>query len=433
MSRAAISDIVIAGAGPAGAALALLLTRAGLGVTVVTRLREYAAIEGISRRSGDALSRLGFHQALACAEGPVARRVHWGDDERSPNQEWLLPRPDFDRGLINDLMAAGVQVIEARVSQWRQQQGAIHLALHDGRWLTARWGVEARGRQAARQHRRDTSPWHTPALILRGSDAGPPASLASSLAGGGWGWWARANGHAYLQLALPDARLAETRKAPIAWLESHPALAECWGDTPLEHQYLRPSVSARTQVRTGRLWRLGDAAMAVDPLSGQGIFNALSSAHGLAPVLTSLLQGDSLAGLTRFHQRRQDLMYWRFARAGRDFYRLAGQADPCDYWLTRSHWPDHAPMHGADHWATVRLLEGHAIVDGRLQRRRLVVTPDQPLGIYAVSGIPLAPLVAAMQTGRFADAKAYLANHAAAAGLIGWWQQQSDWPPLPLG
>ncbi|MBS8269194.1 FAD-dependent oxidoreductase [Halomonas litopenaei] len=428
-------DVLIAGGGPAGAALALLLHHAGHRVEVVTRLRDYPAIEGISRRSGDAMARLGLNRALATAHGPVARRVHWGNEDRAPNQEWLLPRPAFDRALLADLRQAGVSVREARVRGWHQHESGITVELADGRQRHARWGVEARGRQAARGHQRDAAPWATPALILRGSsNVSSAASLASSLPGGGWGWWARAAGHAYLQLALPQDQLDEARGAPLEWLECHPRLARCWDDTALEQHYLRPGLVARTLVRQGRLWRLGDAAMSVDPLSGQGIFNALSSAHGLAPVILGALAGEPLAPLTRFHQRRQDLLYWRFARAGRDFFRLAAKDDPAPYWLGRCHWPDHLPMHAIDAWARVRVGQAAAIIGTHLRQRELVITPDQPLGIYAVSGVALAPLVAAMKAGRLDLVRERLADlpKAQATGLRQWWAQQSDWPALPL-
>lgn len=177
--------------------------------------------------------------------------------------------------------------------------------------------------------------------------------------------------------------------------------------------------------------------MAIDPLSGQGIFNALSSAHSLAPVLNSLLEGASLAPLERFHQRRQDAQYWRFARAGRDFYRQAAAqqsmtSDPAPYWVARCHWPDHQPLHQPESWARVRVARGLAIIGTRLAERELVFTPDQPLGIQAVAGVPLAPLVTAMQVGDHRSALTLLAEAGfAAPAVIRWWANYPDWPALP--
>lgn len=433
MSDGGRRDVAIAGAGPAGAALAVLLARAGRRVAVVSRRRDYRAIEGISRRTLEGLRRLGLHRAAACAVGPLPRRVAWAGERRAPNAEWLLPRPGFDDALLEDLREMGIEVIEARAGRLESRGDGVALALMAGGEITARWGVEARGRAAARRHLRDAAPWSTPAWILRGeAPTAAPGSAALSLPGGGWAWWSRLEGRQYLQLALPEATLAAARHDPGAWLASQPALAGLWGTDEVDHHYLRPGPSGRTRVREGSVWRLGDAAMAIDPLSGQGIFNALSSAHGLAPVLTSLLEGAPAAPLERFHQRRQDALYWRFARAGRDFYRQAMAAEPCDYWALRCHWPDLLPLHLPEPWDRVRVRRGLAIAGTWMAERELVMTPDQPLGIQAVAGVSLAPLVDAMRAGDVDGARALLeAAGPAAAALSRWWADHPDWPLLP--
>ncbi|MGE6779729.1 FAD-dependent monooxygenase [Vreelandella titanicae] len=432
------SEIVIAGGGPAGAALAMLLHRAGRRVTLVGRVRYYRAIEGIARRSLQALHSLGLHRAAACAVGPLPRRVIWGGEIRAPNAEWLLPRPAFDAALLEDLHEAGIPVIKARITFLESLKSDVRLGLADGRILTASWGVEARGRAGARRQFRDAAPWSTPAWILRGEAAdSAPASAALSLPGGGWAWWSRLKGQQYLQLALTEASLCQARCDPDAWLAAQPDLAQLWGQAKIRHHYQRPSLLGRTQVREGRLWRLGDAAMAIDPLSGQGIFNALSSAHGLAPVLNSLFEEARIAPLERFHQRRQDAQYWRFARAGRDFYRQAAyqesiDTDPAPYWTARCHWPDHQPLHLPEPWARVQVGRGLAIIGTRLAERELVFTPDQPLGIQAVAGTPLAPLVKAMQEDDHDAARALLvAAGPAAMAVARWWAGHPDWPTLP--
>ncbi|MCG6656741.1 FAD-dependent oxidoreductase [Halomonas campisalis] len=434
MHHDAASEVLIAEGGPAGVALAMLLHRAGRRVTLVGRARDYRAIEGISRRTLQALVSLRLQRAAACAVGPLPRRVTWGGEPRAPNAEWLLPRPAFDTALLADLRGAGIPVIEARITDLGRDDSQVRLRLADGRVLTAPWGVDARGRAAARRHFLDAAPWSPPAWILRGDAAEPtPASAALSLAEGGWAWWSRLDGQQYLQLALPEATLRSARRAPDAWLAAQPDLAPLWGEAEIRHHYQRPSMLGRTRVREGRLWRLGDAAMAIDPLSGQGIFNALSSAHGLAPVLNSLFEGARLAPLERFHQRRQDAQYWRFARAGRDFYRQAMAAAPTPYWAPRCHWPDHQPLHLPEPWARVRVTHAPAIVGTRLLERELVTTPDQPLGIQAVSGIPLAPIVTAMQREDLAAARALLsAAGPAASALSRWWDDHPDWPVLPV-
>ncbi|WP_010626072.1 FAD-dependent monooxygenase, partial [Halomonas sp. KM-1] len=163
--------VLIAGGGPAGAALAMLLHRAGRRVALVSRCRDYRAIEGISRLSLQALAGLGLSRAAACAVGPLPRRVIWAGETRAPNAEWLLPRPAFDAALLEDLRAVGVPLIEARVVCLENTAHGVRFRLANGEVLTAAWGVEARGRAVARRQFHDAAPWSSPAWILRGATA----------------------------------------------------------------------------------------------------------------------------------------------------------------------------------------------------------------------------------------------------------------------
>src|SRR5690606_28767317 len=114
-SAVAMTEIVVLGAGPAGAAVALGLKRLGYAVRVVSEWRRFAAVEGVSQRVLDGLRQAGLQRALACAAAPSPRRVLWNGDGQSINQECLLDRPRFDAAIREDLREAGIETLEARV------------------------------------------------------------------------------------------------------------------------------------------------------------------------------------------------------------------------------------------------------------------------------------------------------------------------------
>ena len=68
MSR---QGVLILGAGPAGAAVALGLQRLGYTVQVVSDWRRFAAVEGVSQRVLDGLRQAGLLRALAAPGGSV--------------------------------------------------------------------------------------------------------------------------------------------------------------------------------------------------------------------------------------------------------------------------------------------------------------------------------------------------------------------------
>ena len=59
--------VVVLGAGPAGAAVAIGLRRLGFDVYVVSEWRRFSAVEGVSVRVLEGLRRAGMSRAVACA------------------------------------------------------------------------------------------------------------------------------------------------------------------------------------------------------------------------------------------------------------------------------------------------------------------------------------------------------------------------------
>ena len=64
------------------------------------------------------------------------------------------------------------------------------------------------------------------------------------------------------------------------------------------------------------------------------------------------------------------------------------------FWAARAKWPDAEPPHARAAGGKLR-IERRPVVDGGLiVEREVVVTPDQPRGIWRVDSVPLAELIA---------------------------------------
>lgn len=400
--------ILVLGAGPAGAAVALGLKRLGYGVQVVSEWRRFAAVEGVSQRVLDGLRQAGLPRALACAGLASPRRVQWNGDEQRLNQEFLIDRPAFDAAIREDLRAAGVALVEARVRVVEAVAGGYRVQLESGQVLHGEFLVEARGRQAPLSGRRLRGP-ETLSLLNQWQEApGRPASAVQSLADG-WAWMARlADGRCYWQITLDAASSELPGKAQLpAWCAQRRAqsalVRELFGAEALQaaNLHARSSTAILFEEASGADWlRVGDAAMAVDPLSGNGIFQSLSSALQAPAVINTLLQHPQRAELARrFHQQRVAQLFLRFARTGRDFYALERRWAEQPFWQARSAWPDAEPMHAAADFSQVRVQRAPVIRGDAIEEVEVVVTADQPLGIWHLQGIELAPLLRALQAG----------------------------------
>ncbi|WP_053157109.1 NAD(P)/FAD-dependent oxidoreductase [Pseudomonas sp. P1.8] len=403
-----MTAIVILGAGPAGAAVALGLRRLGYSVTLVSEWRRFAALEGVSIRVLEALRGAGFHHALTNAALPSQRQVSWNGRQHAQNIEYLLDRPSFDRGLREDLRLAGVELIEGRVLSVQSCEPGHRIEIDAREPLLTKFLVEARGRQAPALGKGLRGP-ETVSLLNRWQGSpGTTASAVESLADG-WAWMARrADGQCYWQWTVDVASVGLPAKAQLLDFcqqrrQASSVARAFFGSEPQVQLQLhaRSSTAILSPQVCGDNWiRIGDAAMAVDPLSGNGIFQSLSSALQAPAVINTLLRKPERATLAqRFHQQRVEQLFLRFARIGRDFYADEQRWLDQPFWQARRQWPDAEIAHAEADFNALRIERAPVLRDGFVDEAEVVITADQPLGIWHVLSVELAPLVRGMKQG----------------------------------
>lgn len=392
--------IAVLGAGPAGVMAALGLHRLGYPVQVISQWRRFDAIEGVSARVMQALAQQGLTHTLSMAVPAAEREVHWGEAPVVRNREFLIDRPQFDAALRADLAAGGVPLREARVRQLHPLDAGWDIELDDGSRIAASRVVDARGRQAPQSGAAQRGP-ETVSLLCRWRATPGAAASAVERRDDGWTWLARLpDGTCYWQW-VTGAQLPGRAELPAWCAAARQASALARRFFP-EDPGAAVTVHARSSTSTlseegfdSRLLRVGDAAMAVDPLSGNGIFQSLSSALQAPAVLHTLIRDPSREVLALdFHRERVRHLFLRFARMGRDFYRQAPAVG--GFWPPRQHWPDEAPLHYDPDPSQLRVAERPVLEHGEVVARQVVVTADQPLGVWHVDGVALAPLVAAL-------------------------------------
>lgn len=403
-------EIVVMGGGPAGAATALGLCRLGYQVALVAEPRPFAAIEGISERVVAGLRGAGFESFVDVLPDPSRREVNWDGVTSDANSERLIDRPAFDLSLWRDLERNGVALLAGRVRRCTARGEVFELEthLHDEVTMLIEAGfvVEARGRAAPAAGARRLRGAETVSLLH--CRKGPPGEARSAVQShsDGWAWMAsRGDGWRYLQLTFDVAERTLPRKKCLqSYCEERLRILELArpfveGSKPVGIVHARSSTPILCRNPVGRNWiRVGDAAMAVDPLSGNGVFQALSSAMQAPAVINTMLRRPQHASLARnFHRARVDALFHRFARIGRDFCRLETRWADRPFWSRRRAWPDAEPAHAPVTPERVQIREKAVIDRGFIVPAEVVVTPADPLGVWHVGGHAAAPLLRALR------------------------------------
>ena len=404
-------DIIVLGGGPAGSAAARWLSEMGFSVAMISQSRAASVWEGLSRRTLDLLQDMGFEQSLAGLGPEVRREANWNGLTSSRNTEWVVERKHFDAALRNEANALGVAVINGLVLKtvWN---GALWTVVVKSREvkkqeLYCKFVIDARGRRAPIAQNSSIRGPATTALRaywMHPSNIYAITGVASFT--DGWAWYAASHsGRATLQLivsgekgSLPGSKALDSYYDKV--VRDLPAAGQWLAGATRYGKVSAHSAGARlaTCVIDERQARVGDAAMTIDPLSGHGIYEALTAVCVLVPVVNTMLRKPAnLRHAIMYYRERMQGRFMQVCRTGRDFYVQEQRWPGSGFWETRRQWPD-SPSQNETQSPPAPVIAKRAVIeDGFITEREVFVTGAEPRGAWVVEDVPLVQLYRLLQ------------------------------------
>jgi 2-polyprenyl-6-methoxyphenol hydroxylase-like FAD-dependent oxidoreductase len=428
-------DVVVCGAGPAGSVAARRLAAAGIRVALIGTTSR-PGWEGLSARSRALLADEGLDPQDPAMSGPFVRRGVWADGRTVDGIEWLAERSQLAERLCAGARSAGADYRQDRMTSAIRDGGRWQVGLTDGGTLTAPILIDARGRRGAQLR--------GPLLLafaqrFRRRTAGA-SGTGIGVTDAGWCWWAERTHELWVQV-VKRPRAAH----PAAWIAAAaaqlPALARALDGASIDGDPVaRPAHARLGAARSDpTLWLAGDAALALDPLSGQGVYEALRGARLVSTAIQSVLDGGDAGVAQRFVAARRMEAWQRGVGVAAGFYGENGRRGA--FWSETAAAYEAllaepaALLASADRErfadAPATRVERRPVLDGsRIIERDVLVTAEHPRGVWQVAGVPLvalkAYLDAAERTTPAGAAAALGRPPAAVASAMHWLQRAGD-------
>ena len=418
----AFAPVCVLGAGPAGCVAAYRLATLGHEVTLLARARHRRHMSG--ETVPDSVPKLLHGIGLGHVVESAAYRLVtdglslWETETPTlhPSPALLLRRDLFDALLRRSAEDAGVRVVEvARASPRRLSGGGWQVTLTSaGAQVETEFLVDARG-----QRRGPPLGAPTIALMTDWRDAPPlPATTCIEAVCEAWAWGGAAPGRRQAAACFLDPER-------LKGLDAAARLA-LYLDVLAGMRLLRPllggqicapplvlDATARVAVNLAEPDRIavGDAAVATEPLSSQGLQGAIVSALQGAAVAHTVLTHPDDAGLALdFHRSRRLATARHAQRHAASFHSFALARFKTPFWRRRAGTgvaAQFVPVNAAARAALdaplllsplARFQDG-AVLDGALIRRRRVL--DHPTLDAPVAYLGPVDLARLLETTRF--------------------------------
>ena len=362
-------DLLIVGAGPAGAAAAYWAAKRGLEVLAVDKQhfpRDKTCGDGLTPRAVKELSDMGLegeftswhrHQGLRVRAHGTVLELPWPSHPTYPDYGFVVRRRDLDKLVAERALSAGAVIrhgVEAVTPLWGgsdrsgELAGAVlrNKATGETEQVKARFVIVADGANSrfgrALGTKRDRSlaqgmairtyyaspvhddPWIESALDITDRQG-------NTLPGYGW-VFPLGDGKVNVGIGLLST-FRDYKSVNTSWLmeEWAHALPDFWGVDPTRPEITpvggRLPMGGSVQPKAGPNWLIvGDAAGTVNPFNGEGIDYAYETGRAAANIIASAAAHSDLSILSEY-SRWLETTYGLYFRVGHLFAKAIGNPD----------------------------------------------------------------------------------------------------------
>ena len=421
--KAMLTDVCVVGGGPAGSTLAVQLAALGHSVVLVERAEFPRKHLGESLTPGVRmlLGSIGagdvFEKAGVLAVESVLVNWDGGLRERTDPEAkgMLVDRGRFDALLLKHARAAGVQVFQPAIFRdclpfaggWRitVERGGATITVN------ARFLADASGRAFATRGRKRRTGARTTAFYAYWQGSNLPKRPRIEAGSDAWYWGVPIPDGTYNTLVFVDPRSYAPER--LQELVARSGLLEECRDiclvSPIQAVDATPYIDEESV--THRSIKVGDAALAIDPLSSSGVQKAIQTALSGAVVVNTLVRKpESSEAAVQFYRSSLADASARHCNWAGEYYSAAAATRKAEFWRQRASrgFPaEAAPSFTASDFANeplalspdLKFVELPCIEGGFVTLKSALHHPSLDSPVTFVGGCEMPPLVHRVRQG----------------------------------
>ena len=392
-------EVLVLGAGIAGVTTAIGLKKLGFDVSLFYKPRPFISYEGFSEKTKQGLVSSSCINASKLLVEQSIRNSNWASNSKNVNYEYVVCRANLDEALLEDAKENLIELIEATVVgavNCNDEKPKIIYKLNDKRLeISADFIVDARGRFTPFKDEYICGPKSFSLLqeLKIGDYTQNKTSIDSTQ--DGWIWQAYVgNKKGYIQFTC-DEELATKINDYEQLLEILKIQrANFWSledAKPVGKIVKRDSFSKiHKEIINNKMILIGDSASSIDPLSGNGAFQAMSMSSIAPYVINTILNKSEVEQKVAidFYKSRVQFIFDKFSKVGKEFYNLEKRYQS-DFWQKRQSWP----IEKSKEKEILPRIEKRAIVTEQyVLAQDVIITKDNPLGVWCYGNIEVVEL-----------------------------------------
>lgn len=391
--------IAILGAGIAGVTTAIGLKKLGFNVKIFYKPRPFIAYEGFSEKTKDGLISSSCQKAASLLKEQSMRNSNWASNSKNVNYEYVVCRADLDKALLEDAKDNSIELIEARVIgsvDCSEEKPKITYKIDNEKMeISADFVVDARGRFTPFKDEYISGPKSFSLLQELEMDSFSQNRTSIDSTQDGWIWQAYVgNKKGYIQFTC-DEELAKNindfddlleilkeQKADFWSLQN----AKAVGKIVKRDSYSK----IHKEIVSTKMILIGDSASSIDPLSGNGAFQAMSMSSIAPYVINTILNKEEIEQKVaiNFYKSRVQFIFDKFSKVGKEFY-LLEKRYTSDFWQKRQNWPNEKI---SDLKNLPRIEEKAVVTESYILAQDVIITKDNPMGVWCYGKIEVVDL-----------------------------------------